>query len=59
MGALKLRKDVSKPGLLRGVRQVFDQVVDPVSGREFSIGACLMSGGPGRVSGEARLAVAV
>ena len=43
MGALKLRKDVSKPGLLRGVRQVFDQVVDPVSGRQFSIGACLMS----------------
>ena len=44
MGALKLRKDVSKPGLLRVVRQVFDQVVDPVSGREFSIGTCLMSG---------------
>ena len=44
MGALKLRKDVSKPGLLRVVRQVFDQVVDPVSGRQFSIGTCPMSG---------------
>ena len=41
MKALKLRKDMSKPGLLR---EVFDLVVDPVSGREFSIGACLMSG---------------
>ncbi len=41
MDALKLRKDMSKPGLPRVVRKVFDQVVDPVSGREFSIGACL------------------
>ncbi len=44
MDTFKLRKDMSKPGLLRVVRKVFDQVVDLVSGREFSIGACLMSG---------------
>ncbi len=41
MDALKLRKEVSKPGLLQVVRAVFDTV----SGRKFSIGACLMSGG--------------
>ncbi len=40
MGALKLRKEVSKPGLLQAVRAV----VDPVAGRKFAIGACLMSG---------------
>ena len=28
MGALKLRKDVSKPGLLRVVRGVFEVVVE-------------------------------
>ncbi len=32
MDTLKLRKDISKPGLLRVVRKVFDPVVDPVSG---------------------------
>ncbi len=40
MDALKLRKEVSKPGLLQAVRGVFD----PVVGRKFSIGTCLMSG---------------
>ncbi len=44
MGALKLRKDVSKPGLLRVVREVFEEVVEEVCGREFSTGDCLMSG---------------
>ncbi len=59
MGALKLRKDVSKPGLLRVVREVFEAVVEKVCGRKFSTGDCLMSGRPGGVSGEARLAAAV
>ena len=40
MGALKLCKEVSKPGLLQAVRAV----VDPVAGRKFAIGTCLMSG---------------
>ena len=44
MGALKLRKDVSKPGLLRVVREVFEAVVEKVCGRKFSTGDCLMSG---------------
>ena len=44
MDALKLRKDVSKPGLLRVVREVFDAVVEEVCGRKFSTGDCLMSG---------------
>ena len=44
MGALKLRKDVSKPGLLRVVREVFEAVVEEVYGRKFSTGDCLMSG---------------
>ena len=44
MGALKLRKDVSKPGLLRVVRGVFEVVVEEVCGRKFSTGDCLMSG---------------
>ena len=44
MGALKLRKDVSKPGLLRVVREVFEGVVEEVCGRKFSTGDCLMSG---------------
>ncbi len=44
MGALKLRKDVSKPGLLRVVREVFEAVVEEVCGRKFSTGDCLMSG---------------
>ena len=44
MGALKLRKDVSKPGLLRVVREVFEGVVEKVCGRKFSTGDCLMSG---------------
>ncbi len=44
MDALKLREEVSKPGLLQAVRAVFDPVVDPVAGRKFAIGACLMSG---------------
>ena len=43
MDALKLHKEMSKPGLLQAVRAVFDQVVNPLSGRKFSIGACLMS----------------
>ncbi len=51
MDALKLRKEVSKPGLLQAARAVFDPVVAPVSGRKFSIGACLMSGAGG-VSGK-------
>ena len=60
MGALKLRKDVSKPGLLRVVRGVFEAVVEEVCGRKFSTGDCLMSGPPpGGVSGAARLAAAV
>ena len=58
MGALKLCKDVSKPGLLRVVREVFEAVVEEVCGRKFSTGDCLMSGSGG-VSGEARLAAAV
>ena len=44
MGALKLRKDVSKPGLLRVVRGVFEGVVEEVCRRKFSTGDCLMSG---------------
>ena len=45
MGALKLRKDVGKPGVLRvGVREVFEAVVEEVCGRKFSTGDCLMSG---------------
>ena len=44
MGALKLRKDVSKPGLLRVVREVFEAVVEEVCERKFSTGDCLMSG---------------
>ncbi len=44
MGALKLRKDVSKPGLLRVVREVFEAVVEEVCGRKFSTSDCLMSG---------------
>ncbi len=44
MDALELRKDVSKPGLLRVVREVFDAVVEEVCGRKFSTGDCLMSG---------------
>ena len=44
MGALKLRKDVSKPGVLRVVREVFEAVVEKVCGRKFSTGDCLMSG---------------
>ena len=57
MEALKLRKDVSKPGLLRGVREVFDAVVEEVGGRKFSTGDSRMSAAGG-VSGAARLAVA-
>ncbi len=41
MDALKLRKGVSKPGLLR---EVFDLVVEEVCGRKFSTGARLTSG---------------
>ena len=52
MDALKLREEVSKPGLLQAVRGVFD----PVVGRKFSIGACLISRGGGtngiRISGK-------
>ena len=44
MEALKLRKDVSKPGLLRVVREVFDAVVEEVGGRKFSTGDSRMSG---------------
>ena len=44
MGALKLCKDVSKPGLLLLVRGVFEGVVEEVCGRKFSTGDCLMSG---------------
>ena len=44
MDALELRKDVSKPGLLRVVREVFDAVVEEVCGRKFSTGDCLISG---------------
>ncbi len=57
MDALKLRKDVSKPGLLRGGREVFDAVVEEVGGRKFSTSDSRMSGAGG-VSGAARLAVA-
>ena len=45
MDALKLRKDVSKPGLLRVVREVFDAVVEEVCRRKFSTGDCLMMSG--------------
>ena len=55
MDALKLRKDVSKPGLLRVAREVFDAVVEEVGGRKLSTVGCR---GPGGVSGAARLAVA-
>ena len=35
---------MSKPGLLRVVREVFEAVVEEVCGRKFSTGDCLMSG---------------
>ena len=44
MDALKLRKDVSKPGLLRVAREVFDAVVEEVGGRKLSTGDRRMSG---------------
>ncbi len=58
MDALKLRKDVSKPSLLRVVREVFDTVIEEVCGLEV-FHRRLSDVGAGGVSGEARLAVAV
>ena len=39
-----LRKDLSAPGLLQSVRQVFSQVEDTRNSREVSLSDCLMSG---------------
>ena len=58
MDAMKLRKNLSKPGLLQVVRSCFDQVVDPVDGWKFVTGECLMVGLAG-VSGEACVAATV
>ena len=44
MDTVKVRKDLSKPGLLQVVRSGFDQVVDPVEGRKFVTSECLMAG---------------
>ena len=44
MAKRRLRKTLSAPGLLRGVRKSFDKVEDPVSARRFSLSDCLMSG---------------
>ena len=41
---MKLRKDLSKPGLLRAVRACFDRVPDTVVSRKYSLGDCLMAG---------------
>ncbi len=55
MDALKLRKGVSKPGLLR---EVFGSVVEEVCGRKFSTGRVSDVGASG-VSGAERLAAAI
>ena len=39
-----LRKTLSAPGLLRGVRKCFDALNDPVPSRGLSLAECLMSG---------------
>ena len=44
MAKQRLRKVLSAPGLLRVARTSFDEVHDPVSGRQFSLSECLMSG---------------
>ena len=44
MANRRLRKTLSAPGLLRGVRRSFDKLEDPVSARRFSLSDCLMSG---------------
>jgi len=44
MAKRRLRKTLSAPGLLRSARQSFDEVEDPVSGRQFTVSDCLMSG---------------
>ena len=44
MPNLSCRKDLSAPGLLQSVRQVFSQVEDARNSREFSLTDCLMSG---------------
>ena len=56
--ALKLRKDVSKPGLLRVVREVFEAVVEGGMRAEV-FHRRLSDVGSGGVSGAARLAAAV
>ena len=57
MDALKLRKDVSKPGV---VRKVFDQMVGRPSFRSAVFHRSVSDvGSSSGVSGEARLAVAV
>ena len=40
----KLRKKLSKPGLLEVARNCFEQIDDTVSGRCFTLGDYLMSG---------------
>ena len=44
MANRRLRKTLSAPGLLRGVRKSFDKLEDPVSARRFRLSDCLMSG---------------
>ena len=44
MAKRRLRKALSAPGLLRGVRKSFDKLEDPVSARRFRLSDCLMSG---------------
>ena len=39
-----LRRALSAPGLLREVRACFEEMDDPVRGREFCLAECLMSG---------------